>query len=383
MKKPDSTLNKFADWEKGVMTLALGEAQRAYGFTSPNPMVGAVLTLGRKVMATGFHRGAGFPHAEEEAISAAWQKKVDLRRCTLFVSLEPCSTRGRRPPCTDLIIKSGIREVVVAATDPNPVHAGRGFTILRRAGIKVRTGLLEEEASRLNEAFNFWIVKQQPWITLKLAMTLDGKIAGGMGRSRWITSARSRRHTMELRQGADAILVGVNTILQDNPSLTLRGPVIDDSMNQRGKILRRILLDPKGRILPSATVLRDGQGSTTWIVAGSSLANRLQKKHHGVKVQAGKMKGKQFDLRALMRTLGSEGVTHLLVEGGGETIASFIEQGLGNRVAFFYAPKLIPNESARKAIGGDSLEKPMRIESVEWSRLGEDWFLTGLLPGAR
>ena len=204
------------------MRLALGLARRGYSYTSPNPMVGAVLVKHGRIIGRGWHERVGGPHAEVEALREAARRGHDPRRATLYVTLEPCSTHGRTPPCTDAIIGAGIARVVVAATDPNPAHAGRGFRILRRAGIEVVTGVLEHEATQLNESFNHWIVHRTPFVTVKAAMTLDGKIATASGESKWITGEAARTEGMKLRHGADAILVGVNTILADDPSLTAR-----------------------------------------------------------------------------------------------------------------------------------------------------------------
>jgi diaminohydroxyphosphoribosylaminopyrimidine deaminase / 5-amino-6-(5-phosphoribosylamino)uracil reductase len=225
------------------MRLALGLARRGYGATSPNPMVGAVLARGGRVLGRGWHHRVGLLHAEIEALRDAQKLGHNPRGATLYVTLEPCSTHGRTPPCTDAIMAAGIKRVVVGATDPNPKHAGRAFKILRRAGIEVTHGILGEECTRLNEAFNHWIVRGTPFVTVKAGMTLDGKIATASGESRWITGERARAYGMKLREGADAILVGVNTILADDPSLTLRPA----KKTKTSKQLRRIVLDTMAR----------------------------------------------------------------------------------------------------------------------------------------
>src|SRR5438445_3492799 len=228
------------------MRLALRLARRGYGTTSPNPMVGAVLVKKGKIIGQGWHRRAGGPHAEIEALGDAERKGHSTKGATLYVTLEPCSTHGRTPPCTDAIKAAGIRRVVVGATDPNPKHRGRAFKILKRAGIAVTTlsdlarwgeaaveprsgsrgrsphQKLADDCARLNEAFNHWIVHRTPFVMVKAALTLDGKIATASGESKWITGEKARAFAMKLRQGADAILVGINTILADDPSLTVR-----------------------------------------------------------------------------------------------------------------------------------------------------------------
>ena len=234
------TVARGASPEIRFMREALKLAQRACGMTSPNPMVGAVLVRGGKIIGRGFHQRAGEPHAEIEALRDAEARGHSPRGATLYVTLEPCCTHGRTPPCTDAIIASGIREVIVGATDPNPKHSGRGLEVLRAAHVKVRDGVLAAEATRLNEAFNHWIVHRTPFVTVKAAMSLDGKIATRTGESKWITGPQSRERAMRLRQGADAILVGANTILRDDPSLTVRLAGVS-------KKLRRIILDSKAR----------------------------------------------------------------------------------------------------------------------------------------
>ena len=204
------------------MRRALVLARRGYGTTSPNPMVGAVLVKGGKIIGQGWHHRAGEPHAEIEALRDAERRKNLPKGATLYVTLEPCCTHGRTPPCTDAIKAAGIARVVVATTDPNPQHAGRGFRILRRAGVALEHGVLAEEATQLNEVFNHWIVQRTPFVTVKAAMTLDGKIATASGESKWITGEEARAEGMRLRVGADAILIGVNTMLVDDPALTVR-----------------------------------------------------------------------------------------------------------------------------------------------------------------
>ena len=230
------------------MRLAFRLARRGFGRTSPNPMVGAVLVKNGKIIGQGWHHRAGEPHAEIEALRSA---KENPRGATLFVTLEPCCTHGRTPPCTGAIIAAGLKRVVVAALDPNPAHCGRGLQILRKAGISVSHGLLAEQELSLNEAFRHWIVHRTPFVTVKAAMSLDGKIATRAGQSKWITGPEARACGMTLRTGADAILVGVNTIIADDPALTLRQPGFED------KRLRRIVLDPTARIPLRSKVVAD------------------------------------------------------------------------------------------------------------------------------
>jgi diaminohydroxyphosphoribosylaminopyrimidine deaminase/5-amino-6-(5-phosphoribosylamino)uracil reductase len=413
------TRRKF--FSQNYLRQALVLARRGYGTTSPNPMVGAVLVKGGKVIGRGWHRRAGLLHAEIESLRDALKRGHNPRGATLYVTLEPCCTHGRTPPCTDAIIAAGIKRVVVGATDPNPKHSGRAFKILRRAGIEV-TGpgsagvppassstrrpatrrrdasvpgadALANECAGLNEAFNHWIVHRTPFITVKAAMTLDGKIAAASGESKWITGEAARACGMKLRQGADAILVGINTILADDPSLTARvGAPNSDSARADLEIgaprLRRIVLDSMARTPLNAKVVSDKFAAlTTIVVSKYAPKNRvaaLAKRVNVIVAPATKRRARsdapyQIDLRWFMRKLGAENVTSLLVEGGGEVNASFLLGGFAQRVAFFYAPKILGGRDSRKAVAGEgarSLAEVIRLRDVEWKRLGPDLLLT-------
>jgi diaminohydroxyphosphoribosylaminopyrimidine deaminase/5-amino-6-(5-phosphoribosylamino)uracil reductase len=404
------------------MRLALRLGRRGYGTTSPNPMVGAVLVKGGKIIGRGWHRRAGGPHAEIEALRDAQERGHNPRGSTLFVTLEPCCTHGRTPPCTDTIIAAGIKRVVVGAMDPNPNHSGRAFKILKRAGIEVtkvgssrrddRTAQravptkIANECARLNEAFNHWIVHRTPFVTVKAAMTLDGKIATASGESKWITGEKARAYGMKLRQGADAILVGINTIIADNPSLTVRlnadskGNIQHSTFNIQHPKPRRIVLDSMARTPLTAKVVSNKHAAlTTIVVSKRAPKNRVAALAKLVNVlvaptakplsRACRAEASErrlltrhlslIDLRWLLKKLGSENVTSLLVEGGGEVNASFLLGGLARRVAFFYAPKILGGRDARKAVAGEgarSLAEAVRLHDVEWRRLGPDLLLT-------
>ncbi len=364
--------------DTGFMRLALRLARRGYGATSPNPMVGAVLVKGGKIIGRGWHRRAGGPHAEIEALVDAKRGGHNARGATLFVTLEPCCTHGRTPPCTDAIITAGIKRVVIGTVDPNPNHAGRGLGILKRAKIAV-TALpaLADECADLNEVFNHWIVDRGPFVTVKAAMTLDGKIATANGESKWITGEKSRAFAMKMRQGSDAILVGVNTILADNPSLTFRGhgPVAKHQENR----LRRVVLDSMARTPLKARVVSDEFAALTTIVVGRDAprkrVNELSRRTN-VLVAPGRTR---IDLRWLLKKLGAQNVTSLLVEGGGEVNASFLLGRLAHRVAFFYAPKILGGHDSRKAVAGGgakSLDDVIQLGNIEWRKLGGDLLLT-------
>jgi diaminohydroxyphosphoribosylaminopyrimidine deaminase / 5-amino-6-(5-phosphoribosylamino)uracil reductase len=361
-----------------LMRLALRLARRGGGATSPNPMVGAVLVKGGKIIGRGWHRRAGLPHAEIEALRDAQKRGHPPRVATLYVTLEPCCTHGRTPPCTETIISAGIKKVVIGATDPNPKHMGKGFKILQRAGIKVIPGILAEECVKLNEAFNHWIVHRTPFVTVKAAMTLDGKIATASGESKWITGEKARTHGMKLRQGSDAILVGINTILADNPSLTFRAAQSSKSKSQ--KQLRRIVLDSLARTPLAAKVVSDELAkSTTIVVSPRAPKNRVAALMKRVDVIVVPSTKSQIDLRQLLKKLGAENVTSLLVEGGGKVNASFLLGGFAQRVAFFYAPKILGGRDARRGVAGEgakSLNDVVQLREIEWRKLGEDLLLT-------
>ena len=371
------------------MRAALRLARRGYGMTSPNPMVGALLVKGGQVVGRGRHHHAGAPHAEIEAIRDAQERGETTKGATLYVTLEPCSTQGRTPPCTAAILAAGISRVVVGAIDPNPRHSGRAFAMLKRGGAAVAHGVLAEPCERLNQPFNHWIVKRTPFVTVKAAMTLDGKIATAWGESKWITSEPARAYALRLRQGADAILVGIGTILVDDPSLTVRGQRAE-GRGQKGKRLRRIILDARARTPLSARVVTDEHAALTTIVV-SDLAPKPRvsalAKHVRVltaPVQRSNVQGSRcssrpaLDLSWLLRTLGAENLTSLLVEGGGEVNASFLLGGLAHRVEFFYAPKVLGGRDSVPAVGGagvPGLDEALRLTDTEWRRLGPDLLL--------
>jgi diaminohydroxyphosphoribosylaminopyrimidine deaminase/5-amino-6-(5-phosphoribosylamino)uracil reductase len=371
------------------MRLALRLALRGYGATSPNPMVGAVLVKAGRVIGRGWHRQAGGPHAEIEALRDAQRRGHRVEGATLYVTLEPCCTHGRTPPCTEAIIGARLAKVIAGATDPNPRHAGRGFDILRGSGLTVVHGLLAGPCQRLNPAFNHWIVRRTPFVTVKAAMTLDGKIATASGESKWITGEQARKYGMKLRQGADAILVGINTILADDPSLTVR-PGQGQRPGAGGHPLRRIVLDSMARAPLGAKVVSDDPAGLTTIVVGQSAPKRrVAALAAQVKVlvapsaqAAPRQSGHnahRINLTWLLKKLGADDVTSLLVEGGGEVNAAFLLEGLAQRIAFFYAPKILGGRDSRPAVAGIgalAMDQTLGLSQVQWRRLGPDWLLT-------
>ena len=342
--------------DKRFMRRALALARRGLGKTSPNPAVGAVLVCGGRLIGEGWHKKAGGPHAEIEALRAAGivaSRKLPVAShqspiTTLYVTLEPCSTRGRTPPCTDAIIAAGVKRVVVGAVDPNPRHRGRGLKLLRRAGIRVESGVLAQEATRLNEAFNKWITTGMPLVIAKAAMSLDGKIATRTGDSRWITSDTARKCAHKLRAQVDAIMVGAQTVIRDDPQLTVRHGV------RRAKQPWRVVVDARGRTPKSAKLFRDKHHGRTLVMTTtlSSARWRGYLAALGINVVVVAQKGGRVDLRAALRALGCMNVTSVLVEGGGELLGSAFDDGLVDKVALFYAPKVIGGRKAVPAVGG-------------------------------
>jgi len=382
-------------------------------------MVGAVLVKNGEIIGRGWHRRAGLPHAEIEALCDAQKSGRNPRGATLYVTLEPCCTHGRTPPCTTAIVAAGIKRVVIGATDPNPKHSGRAFKILRRAGIDVvllgSAGVppahssirnqstrrrdagtpeiiaLADECARLNDAFNHWVVRRTPFVTVKAAMTLDGKIATAGGESKWITGEKARAHGMKLRQGSDAILAGINTILADDPSLTARMAKSPEANAQRQKTLRRIILDAMARTPLTAKVVSDEFTALTTVVVGrhapkkrvAALAKRVNVLIAPlVKNPPTVTRHPLLDLRWLLKKLGAENITSLLVEGGGEVNASFLLGGLSQRVALYYAPKILGGRDSHKAIAGDgakNLSEVIQLHEAEWKKLGDDLLMTAFV----
>jgi len=359
------------------MRQALELAAQGLGLTSPNPAVGALVVRGGRILGRGWHQRAGQPHAEIEAFQAARTARRRLQDATLYVTLEPCSTQGRTPPCTEAILKAGITRVVVGAVDPNPRHAGHGLEVLRAGGVEVVTGVLEAECTDLNRAFNHWIMHGTPWTLLKAAMTLDGKIATAEGRSKWITGPPARDRVMALRRTTDAILVGIHTVLADDPALTVRWSVPQgESPDPPIRQPRRIILDSQARTPLRARVLRDEHAARTIVVVTAAAPpDRVKALGKMVEVWTLPDQGGRVDLPSLVSKLGEAEVTHLMVEGGGEVNASFLEARLAHEVAFFYAPKVLGGHGSRRVIGGQgarSLAQATRLMEVQWCQVGED-----------
>jgi len=359
--------------DRRYLSACLDLARLGEGETSPNPMVGALLVKEGRILGQGYHRRAGDPHAEVEALESAGG---EARGSTLYVNLEPCVHQGRTPPCTDAIIRAGVAEVVACMTDPDPRVNGGGFRKLREAGVAIRSGMLEGEALRFNEKFVKFVTRGIPFVVLKAAMTLDGRIAAASGDSRWITSEEARRETQFLRYQNDAILVGINTVLADDPLLTARhGP---------GKPLLRVVLDCRLRIPPSARLLSNADGGRTLIytLAGGSPAalDRLRKKPG---VEVAEMKGVPGALHwgSILEDLGKRQVESLLVEGGGRVLGSALSAGAGDRIALFVAPSILGGSGipAFAGLSAEGLSSAIRVREWTWRSVGPDLLVEGYL----
>lgn len=365
------------------MRRALALARRGVETTSPNPCVGAVIVRKGRILGEGWHRAAGLPHAEVEAIRNARRKGANPRGATLYVTLEPCCTHGRTPPCTEAIVAAGIHRVVAGATDPNRRHRGRGFRLLRKAGITVVEGVVREECTELNRAWNHWMVHGTPWVIAKCGMTLDGKIATADGESRWITSERARAEAQRWRGRADAVLVGVNTVLRDDPLLTVRRP----GVAQRHGWPLRVVLDAQARTPPAARILTEADSTGVWIMVGRSAPSarvaRLRKA--GAKVfVVGKGRRGGVDLAAVLRVLGGADVTNLLVEGGGEVLGSFFRERRVQEVVFFIAPRILGGERSLRAVAGagfPSWRESLVLEGTQVRKVGDDLMVQARVGG--
>ncbi len=357
------------------MRLALQLAVRAQGRTRPNPMVGAVVVRQGQVKGQGFHRRVGLAHAEVLALTQAGRH---ARGATLYVSLEPCAHTGRTPPCTEAIKRAKIQRVVVAMIDPNPKNRGRGLRWLRRHGIQTTLGVLKREANALNRVFVTWMREGRPFVTVKVAQSLDGKIATRMGTSRWISSPKARQWVHRLRSQVDAILVGVNTVLKDNPRLTVRSEV----RGQRSEVRRepiKVILDSHLRTPPSARIFSSG-GPVIVATTQSASADREKRlRQKGAEIWRFPSQKGRVSLPALLRRLAKREISHLLVEGGGEVIASAFQAQAVDRLVCIVAPSLIGGREAPTSVEGEgavSLQQAVSLKNLSVGRLGSDLLIT-------
>jgi diaminohydroxyphosphoribosylaminopyrimidine deaminase/5-amino-6-(5-phosphoribosylamino)uracil reductase len=341
---PDLSLAPF-DVDERYMRLALRQARKGLGKTSPNPAVGAVLVRTGEVLATGWHRRAGGPHAEIEAL-AALPSLALAAGGTLYVTLEPCSTVGRTPPCTDAIINAKIARVVIGAIDANPHHQGRGLDQLRQAGITVTSGILEEECGVLNVGFNKWIGTGLPWVIAKVAQSLDGRITRPAGEPQWLSNSRSVRLTHSLRASVDAILVGAETVRRDNPRLTVRTGTTEGQP-------WRVVVTRSGNLPPEANLLTDEYRDRTLVYQGIAWPDVLE-------------------------ALGAKGVTRLLVEGGGNVLGQLNDLQLIDELWCVVTPLLTGgNKPSFAGAGVESMANASRLQHIRYKRIGNDVLVTG------
>lgn len=354
------------------MDLALRLALKAKGMTSPNPMVGAVVVKNSRIIGKGYHQRPGLSHAEVIALNEAGKL---TKGATLYVTLEPCAHFGKTPPCVDMIVKSGIRKVIIGMVDPNPLNNGRGIKILRQHKIKVEVGFLEDKLRKLNEAFIKYITKRIPFVTIKLAQSLDGKIATKTGDSQWITSDQSRAYSHRLRANYDAIMVGVNTILRDNPKL-------DSWFSKRHP--RKIIVDSHLSTPSLANIFFEG--SQVIIVtlpakAGQETENRkiLAQK---AKILEVKEKFGQINLKDMLKKLAMLEITNILVEGGGTLVGSLFDERLVDKILFFISPKIIGGKNAISSVMGEGItriDRAFKLKEVKLKRIGEDFLVEGYI----
>ena len=333
-----------ADRDEKFMRAAIDEAKKALGLTSPNPAVGAVLVIDDRKVSKGHHQEAGRAHAEIECLRD-FRRPIPTR-ATLYVTLEPCSTTGRTAPCTDAIIKAGLKSVVIGATDPNPRHSGRGIVELRNAGVQVRHGILSEECTRLNEAFNKWIVTRQPFVVAKCGMSLDGRLTRPPNESRWITGREARQDAHQLRASVDAVLVGAETVRADNPRLTVRGI-------PRARQPWRIVLT-RSRRLPRQAHLFSGKFSARTLIY------------------------ERESLLSVLKDLGKRGITSVLIEGGGEVLGEAVDDRLIDKVQIYVGPMLTGGPTpAFAGEGAARTADALQLREIQYQQIGQTIAING------
>jgi len=365
--------------DKRFMKMALDLAEKGQGFTSPNPMVGAVVVNDGKVVGKGYHQAAGKAHAEVNAIDDAGALAKDA---TLYVTLEPCNHTGRTPPCTEKVLSACIRRVVVAMNDPNPNVEGGGSDYLKSQGIDVTVGVCEDQAKKLNEVYIKYVSTQRPFSIVKCAATLDGRIATRTGDSRWVTGEESRKYVHRLRHAVDAIMVGINTVKKDDPSLTTR--LTNRIENFKGLDPTRVILDTHLRISEKAKLLQLDSDSDTIIVTGHSVSGDKKTgiENQGARIIESPLKDGLIDLDRLMDHLGALGITSLLIEGGSSVIASALSSGIVDKIIFFFAPKILGGDDGMpicKGAGAALMSSCIPVKDIHVLRFGDDVMIEGYI----
>lgn len=357
------------------MGRALELSKKAVGFVNPNPLVGAVIVKDNKIIGEGYHEYYGGPHAEVNAFANA---KEDVSGATMYVTLEPCSHYGKTPPCADAIVRNKISKVVIGMEDPNPIVAGRGIEILRSNGIEVITGVMDTEVKKINEIFIKYITQKEPFCIMKTAMTMDGKIATSTGDSKWISNEKSRLYVHELRHKVTGIMVGIGTVLKDNPELTTR---------IEGKISKnpiRIIIDSKAKIPLEAKVLNCDEKTKTIIVTTEFASeDKIEAiKQKGAEVIVTPSKNNRVDLSYLMGRLGESGIDSILLEGGSTLNYSALQEGIVDKVITFISPKIFGGTSVKTPVGGEGIEyvkDAILLTDAEVTRFDEDIMIEGYI----
>jgi diaminohydroxyphosphoribosylaminopyrimidine deaminase / 5-amino-6-(5-phosphoribosylamino)uracil reductase len=357
------------------MKMAMELAKVGWGRTNPNPLVGAVIVKDGEIIGEGYHTALGCNHAEVEAILKA---NKDVHGSTIYVNLEPCSHYGRTPPCSKAIIEAGIKQVVTAMTDPNPKVSGCGIKMLREAGVSVVEGVLEKEAKILNEVFIKYITKKRPFVIMKAAMTLDGKIATSTGDSKWVTGESSRNYVHMVRDRVSSIMVGINTVLCDNPSLTTR------LNSKEGKNPVRIVIDSSGRIPEDCRILNLGFQEKSILATTSKIDSSKEKclTEKGMSVLKCDGKDGRVDLDLLMNELYRLGIDSILLEGGGTINWSALEAGIVDKAMFFIAPKIVGGYGAVtpvEGVGISQMRDAFKLKDISCNKFGEDTLIEGYI----
>lgn len=361
----------FLSYDEKYMRLAMQLAENAIGRTSPNPLVGAVIVKDNRVVGCGWHRKAGTPHAEVHALNQAGEL---AQGADVYVTLEPCAHYGKTPPCAKALVEAKVKNVYGGLLDVNPKVAGKGFKILEDAGIHVEYGFLQDELRKQNEVFFKWIEHKKPFVVLKAAMTLDGKIATATGQSKWITNETSRAYGYKLRDIYDGIMVGINTVIEDNPMLTAR---VDG-----GKNPIRIVVDSSLKIDINANVVQDKSAKT--IIATTDKADKdkilkLQAQNVDV-IVVDKDENDKVDIEKLLNILGQQNICSILVEGGATLSGSFVAKKLVDKVYFFIAPKIIGGKEAKTPVAGTgilNLQEALALKDIQIEKLEEDILIIG------
>ncbi|MCR5755367.1 MAG: bifunctional diaminohydroxyphosphoribosylaminopyrimidine deaminase/5-amino-6-(5-phosphoribosylamino)uracil reductase RibD [Acetatifactor sp.] len=354
--------------DEQYMKQALELAERGCGYTSPNPMVGAVIVKENRIIGEGWHKKYGELHAEREALADC---KENPEGATMYVTLEPCCHQGKQPPCTEAILEAGIRRVVVGSGDPNPLVSGKGIQILREHGLEVTEHVMEEECNRLNEIFLHYMRTKTPFVTMKYAMTMDGKIATKAGLSKWITSETARNHVQTQRHKHSAIMVGIGTVLADDPMLTCRMP--------NGKNPIRIICDTNLHTPFHSRIVETAKDVRTILATSCTDGERIkQYRQCGCEILQLERKENHIDLRQLMKRLGEEKIDSILLEGGGTLNWSALKSGIVQKIQAYIAPKLFGGLDAKSPVAGEGIlrvENAVKLGNSRMIRLGDDYLI--------